>query len=632
MKQCGHKESFKNKGAISLGGTGIPACVLREHRFKPHRQESAALSLCHQSQKTLIGYFLSNPKVGIMGRIFLIIALVAVAYGRVLAQSSSSEPPKSSSQTQAAPSPSQVQCDVVKQMLFLVDVSGSMETNDRLNEAKQFALRIVKEHATKNLLYKLISYGGSCNEIITDVDWTRDATVINAGIKGLYLRGGTPLGSALEFTIDEIKKSAYPDQTKVILLNDGANACGEVSEILTRRKKEIPCVRFISIGIELEEEENGLSSRAMQDAQAIATQTGGSYVPLKDVREIRGVSLSDSAVIVLSVAFEPRPKPQAKAQEKTDEKSQTQASSSSPASSSQTSSSTQSTTSASQSAAQSTSTTQTASTTQAEKSQSEKPQSEQGASQQTSSQQSSSPQSSSQQSSSTSQGASPPPQSNSAPQQNTAYQQSTTQPQSVSQKDSSSSVSAQEKSSSASAQTEKQSPSQKAASEQASKPEERTVSRSANRREANPPERVQESAKSTSQTSTNESQPRPTITDSDREIAVIRFPIGSAQLTWDARRSLERLAAELRAELRVHPALVIDVGGHSSKEGTSEANLRLSVERAALVARYLRRQTGMREDRVRWTGYGELRPLINDRFGRQENRRVEIRVYQSRQR
>jgi outer membrane protein OmpA-like peptidoglycan-associated protein len=79
---------------------------------------------------------------------------------------------------------------------------------------------------------------------------------------------------------------------------------------------------------------------------------------------------------------------------------------------------------------------------------------------------------------------------------------------------------------------------------------------------------------------------------------------------------------------------VLDVGGHSSKEGTSEANLRLSVERAALVARYLRRQTGMREDRVRWTGYGELRPLIDDRLevGRQENRRVEVRVFESRQR
>ncbi len=568
-------------------------------------------------------------KIGMMGQVFLIAALVIVAYTQTLAQSSSSEPPKPSSQTQAAPSPSssssslpsQAQCDVVKQMLFLVDVSGSMETNDRLNEAKQFALRIVKEHAAKNLLYKLISYGGSCNEVITDVDWTRDATVINAGVKGLYLRGGTPLGSALEFTIDEIKKSAYPDQTKVILLNDGANACGEVSEILTRRSKEIPCVRFISIGIELEEEENGMSSRAMQDAQSIATQTGGSYVPLKDVREIRGVSLSDSAVVVRSVAFEPRPKPQAKAQEKTDEKPQTQASASS---------STQST-SASQTAAQSTGASQTASTTQAEKSQSEKP-AEQGASQQTPSPQSPS----------TSQGASSSSQSNSAPQQNTSSQQnapsqqSTTQSQSVTQKDSSSySSPTQEKQSPSQAtpqQSASESPSQ-AASQPASKPEERSVSRSANRRES-AIERMQEPTKSTPQTSTRESlpSPPPTITDNGRELAVIRFPIGSAQLTWDARRSLERLAAELRTELRVHPALVIEVGGHSSREGTSEANLRLSVERAALVARYLRRQTGMREDRVRWTGYGELRPLIDDRFGRQENRRVEVRASESRQR
>jgi outer membrane protein OmpA-like peptidoglycan-associated protein len=395
-----------------------------------------------------------------------------------------------------------------------------------------------------------------------------------------------------------------------------------VSEILTRRMKEIPCVRFISIGIELEEDENGLSSRAMQDAQAIATQTGGFYVPLKDVREIRGVSLSDSAVVVRSVAFEPRPKPQAKAQSTTATQVATQS------------------TSTTQSATPSTSATQTASNSQVEKPPSVKPQSEQGASQQPSSQQPSS----------TSQGASSPPQSSSsAPPQNTssqqsASQQSTTQ-QSTSQQNPTQSERVTQKDSSSSRTQEKQSSSQaapqsasesrpQAAPQQPSKTEERSSSRSANRREAKPAtyERVQESVSKTQQTSPRE-QLLPTIADNKTEnLGVIRFPIGSAQLTWDSRRSLERLAAEIRDELRVHTDLVIDVDGHSSKEGTSEANLRLSVERAALVARYLRRQTGMREDRVRWTGYGELRPAIDDRFGRQENRRVEIRVYQSRQR
>ena len=70
-------------------------------------------------------------------------------------------------------------------------------------------------------------------------------------MKGLYLRGGTPLGSAIEFTMDEIKKSAYPDQTKVVLLNDGANACRRGERDLTRRLKRNPvsvCQHWYRVG------------------------------------------------------------------------------------------------------------------------------------------------------------------------------------------------------------------------------------------------------------------------------------------------------------------------------------------------------------------------------------------------
>jgi outer membrane protein OmpA-like peptidoglycan-associated protein/Mg-chelatase subunit ChlD len=196
----------------------------------------------------------------------------------------------------------------VKQVLLVVDVSGSMETNERLSEVKQFALRTVKERTKENLLYKLVSYGGSCNDVLTDVEWTRDAAVISSGIKGLYMRGGTPLGSALEFSIDAIKKSAYPDQTQVLMMNDGANGCGEVREILQRRLKEIPCVKISVVGIELEDDENNLADRAKSDAEAISVQTGGRFFALSDVRELRGISTSDTGVTVRTVAFEPRKK------------------------------------------------------------------------------------------------------------------------------------------------------------------------------------------------------------------------------------------------------------------------------------------------------------------------------------
>lgn len=108
------------------------------------------------------------------------------------------------------------------------------------------------------------------------------------------------------------------------------------------------------------------------------------------------------------------------------------------------------------------------------------------------------------------------------------------------------------------------------------------------------------------------------------EAVILRFVLGSTRLLGDSREALARLEMELRAR----PVQRIEVDGHSSGEGSSAANLRLSVERASAIANILRKQTGMSEERIRWTGYGELRPATDAvRFGNAASRRVEIRLY-----
>lgn len=490
------------------------------------------------------------------------------------------------------------QCDVVKQVLFLVDVSGSMETNDRLNEVKQFMLRTAKESSAKNYLYKLISFGGSCNEIQTDVDWTRDGLVFSAGVKGLYLRGGTPLGSAIEFTIDEIKKSAYPDQTKVILLNDGANACGEVSDILTRRVKEIPCVRFVSIGIELDDDENGLASRAIADVKALAAQTSGFYVPLRDVREIRGVSLNDSAVVLRPVEFEPRKKPQAA--------QQTPPNQSQPAQSSAQSSQT-----ASQAPANTASPSRSDASIQAEK----QPQN-------------SSPQSTSSQSTTS--------QSTSA--EGTTPKERTSTPASASEKTSSAEPAKQENRQSSSQPTPKadsrptndsvQSVPSSSSQPQTTQADKSEVSAPSARAQGRNTVSGNQAPQGYNAFRTQGNEKRVQGNESkmqgSAEAVILRFVLGSTRLLGDSREALARLEMELRAR----PVQRIEVDGHSSGEGSSAANLRLSVERASAIANILRKQTGMSEERIRWTGYGELRPATDAvRFGNAASRRVEIRLY-----
>ncbi|MCU0426261.1 MAG: hypothetical protein MUF71_11615, partial [Candidatus Kapabacteria bacterium] len=210
---------------------------------------------------------------------------------------------------QASPILAQQGCGGVKQVMFVFDVSGGMKTNERLAEAKKFALRTLQERALENLLYKVISYGGNCNDVVVEVDWTRDMTVLSAGIKGLYAGGATPLASSVDLAIDEIKKSAYPEETQVCLMNNSANSCGSVKEILDKRLPEIPCVHFYAIGLELDEQESSASiDKANADLQMLAERTNGRFAPLTDIRELTGVAMKDTGFAISPVQFVPRKK------------------------------------------------------------------------------------------------------------------------------------------------------------------------------------------------------------------------------------------------------------------------------------------------------------------------------------
>lgn len=103
----------------------------------------------------------------------------------------------------------------------------------------------------------------------------------------------------------------------------------------------------------------------------------------------------------------------------------------------------------------------------------------------------------------------------------------------------------------------------------------------------------------------------------------VLFAPGQNTLSEQGKRTL----SELTASLAGHK---IRVEGHTddtpiqrSQWGT---NLRLSVERAMVVADFLIQTGGLKADRVGVGGYGEFRPAVegNDEAARQKNRRVEL--------
>lgn len=73
--------------------------------------------------------------------------------------------------------------------------------------------------------------------------------------------------------------------------------------------------------------------------------------------------------------------------------------------------------------------------------------------------------------------------------------------------------------------------------------------------------------------------------------------------------------------------LVVSLYGHTDDLGSDKYNKALSSRRAKAVAAYLSSK-GISEERIRWRGYGEYRPMVENTTeeGRLQNRRVEFIV------
>jgi outer membrane protein OmpA-like peptidoglycan-associated protein len=106
-------------------------------------------------------------------------------------------------------------------------------------------------------------------------------------------------------------------------------------------------------------------------------------------------------------------------------------------------------------------------------------------------------------------------------------------------------------------------------------------------------------------------------------MADVLFDTGKHDLRPEARERLARLSGIVLA----HPALNLEVEGHTDSTGGDELNQRLSEQRAGTTREYLIQQ-GLAENHVTAKGYGKTTPVADNSTaqGRQQNRRVELIV------
>lgn len=101
------------------------------------------------------------------------------------------------------------------------------------------------------------------------------------------------------------------------------------------------------------------------------------------------------------------------------------------------------------------------------------------------------------------------------------------------------------------------------------------------------------------------------------------FATNSYTLLPGAYDELNRVANVLRQ----YPETMIQISGHTDSTGSLETNQRLSERRAESVRNALINM-GVNPSRLTMVGYGESRPIAsnNTEAGRQQNRRVEVRI------
>jgi outer membrane protein OmpA-like peptidoglycan-associated protein len=107
------------------------------------------------------------------------------------------------------------------------------------------------------------------------------------------------------------------------------------------------------------------------------------------------------------------------------------------------------------------------------------------------------------------------------------------------------------------------------------------------------------------------------------------FGVGSANLPKQARKEIDAVVNDLKAQPGGMDATTIVVAGHTDNAGSPDSNYDLGEQRAKAVAQYLTAKTPTDPLQVIPVSYGESAPLSTNSTadGRAKNRRVEILVY-----
>lgn len=185
--------------------------------------------------------------------------------------------------------------------LFLLDVSGSMNQNNKIDMAKQAAIGALAQIETEGQAHNLspevglMVFSGDCAMTPTRFvqPFTPQLNIVRTTITALpQPTGGTPLPQAVQTACGTLlQRMALVNQSQgaIILLSDGESTCGEIRppDVYAHGRPgqaQVPPnakVKIHTIGFDILP-----GSKAARDLQYLATSTGGRYFHAQDAYQL----------------------------------------------------------------------------------------------------------------------------------------------------------------------------------------------------------------------------------------------------------------------------------------------------------------------------------------------------------
>lgn len=182
--------------------------------------------------------------------------------------------------------------------LFLLDVSGSMESNNKIGQARAAGLAAVSEMLKNRRMGRDASavsisvFGGDCDSRSPRVilPFTNDLNSAESTFRSRIPKpsGATPLHLSIGRSVAQMRSMIASNGTvnegRIIVLSDGEDTCNEPIRprgVYGTGHQNSQSIKYMTIGFDVPP-----GSKAERDLQYLASISGGSYFPANDARQL----------------------------------------------------------------------------------------------------------------------------------------------------------------------------------------------------------------------------------------------------------------------------------------------------------------------------------------------------------